>query len=241
MGSMSESRAPVRWWVWLALALVLAVLIAALLAWWRPLYDFVADQEQIRAWVERLGTWGPVAIVALETAQALLAPIPGQAIEAVSGYLYGPWLGLLFPMIGMVIGSLTIFLLARRFGRPLVIRLIGRPSMDRLDDLVRRGGAPFFFLIWLLPFAPDDLACVAAGLTPMPTRQFLFLMILGRMPGVAVSVWVGANAAQIQPVWWAILLACIAVAALIFWRKGEQIQEFVLTFIERLSRRPGGP
>jgi uncharacterized membrane protein YdjX (TVP38/TMEM64 family) len=240
MVTMSERRAPIRWWVWLALALVLAVLIAALLAWWRPLYDFVADQEQIRAWVEQLGAWGPVAIVALETAQALLAPIPGQAIEAVSGYLYGPWLGLLFPMIGMIIGSLTIFLLARRFGRPLVIRLIGRPSMDRLDDLVRRGGAPFFFLIWLLPFAPDDLACVAAGLTPMPTRQFLFLMILGRMPGVAVSVWVGANAAQIQPVWWAILLAGIAVAALVFWRKGEQIQEAVLTFIERLSRRPEG-
>jgi uncharacterized membrane protein YdjX (TVP38/TMEM64 family) len=144
-------------------------------------------------------------------------------------------------MIGMIIGSLTIFLLARRFGRPLVIRLIGRPSMDRLDDLVRRGGAPFFFLIWLLPFAPDDLACVAAGLTPMPTRQFLFLMILGRMPGVAVSVWVGANAAQIQPVWWAILLAGIAVAALIFWRSGKQIQEFVLAGIERLSRRPDRP
>jgi uncharacterized membrane protein YdjX (TVP38/TMEM64 family) len=237
---MSEGRAPLRWWAWLALALVLAALMAVLLAWWRPLYDFVADQEQIRAWVEQLGAWGPVAIVALETAQALLAPIPGQAIEAVSGYLYGPWLGLLFPMIGMVIGSTTIFLLARRFGRPLVIRLIGRMSMDRLDDLVRRGGAPFFFLIWLLPFAPDDLACVAAGLTPMPTRQFLFLMIVGRMPGVAVSVWVGANAAQIQPVWWAILLACIAVAALVFWRKGEQIQEAVLSFIERLSRRPEG-
>ena len=81
---------PVRWWVWLALGLVLVVLIVALLAWWRPIYDFVADQEQIRAWVEQLGAWGPVAIVALETAQALLAPIPGQAIEAVSGYLYGP-------------------------------------------------------------------------------------------------------------------------------------------------------
>ena len=69
---MSEKRAPVRWWVWLALGLVLVVLIVALLAWWRPIYDFVADQEQIRAWVEQLGAWGPVAIVALETAQALM-------------------------------------------------------------------------------------------------------------------------------------------------------------------------
>lgn len=236
---MPERRAPVRWWVWLALALVLVVLIAALVAWWRPLYEFVADPEQVRAWVEGLGAWGPIAIIVLETAQALLAPIPGQAIEAASGYLYGPWLGILYPMIGMVIGSLTIFLLARRFGRPWVIRLIGRPSMDRLDDLVNRGGAPFFFLIWLLPFAPDDLACVAAGLTPMPTRQFLVLMTLGRLPGVAVSVWVGANAAQIPPLWWGVLLAVLAVAGLVFWRWGGQIQEYVLGAIERLSGRLG--
>jgi uncharacterized membrane protein YdjX (TVP38/TMEM64 family) len=127
--------------------------------------------------------------------------------------------------------------LARRFGRPLVIRLIGRQSMDRMDDLVRRGGAPFFFLIWLLPFAPDDLACVAAGLTPMPTRQFMILMILGRLPGIFVSVFVGANVARIKPVWWGVLFVGIAIAALVFWRWGDQIQESVLDFIERASDR----
>jgi uncharacterized membrane protein YdjX (TVP38/TMEM64 family) len=235
----AERRITVRWWVWVVLGLLLGALIGALIKWWEPLYEFVADQEQVRAWVEGLGAWGPMAIVFLEMVQALLAPIPGQAIEAVSGYLYGPWWGTLYPLIGMAIGSLITFLLARRFGRPLVIRLIGKQSMDRLDDLERRGGAPFFFLIWLLPFAPDDLACVAAGLTPMPMRQFLILMTLGRLPGVFVSVLVGANIAQIEPLWWYILLAVIAIAALILWRWGEQIQESVLCFIEGLGSRLG--
>jgi uncharacterized membrane protein YdjX (TVP38/TMEM64 family) len=234
---MSENRRQLAWWVWLIVGLVLAVLVAALVIWWQPIYGFIADQEQIRAWVERLGAWAPIAIILLSMIQALLAPIPGQAIEAVSGYLYGPWWGTLFPMLGMVTGSSITFLLARRFGRPLVIHLVGRQSMARLDDLVRRGGAPFFFLIWLLPFAPDDLACVAAGLTPMPFHQFLMLMILGRLPGVFVSVLVGANATQIEPLWWGILLAVIAAAALILWRWGERIQESVLHFIERLGSR----
>lgn len=236
---MSEKQRQTTWWVWLIIGLVLAVLVVALVIWWQPIFGFVADQEQIRAWVARLGAWAPIAIILLSMIQALLAPIPGQAIEAVSGYLYGPWWGTLFPMLGMVIGSSITFLLARRFGRPLVIRLVGKQSMARLDDLVRRGGALFFFLVWLLPFAPDDLACVAAGLTPMPFRQFLILMTLGRLPGVFVSVLVGANVAQIDPLWWGILLAAIAAAALILWRWGERIQESVLQFIERLGNHGG--
>lgn len=234
---MSERRVPVRWWVWLLAGIALVALIAGLVIWWQPIYDFLSDREQIRGWIEGFGAWGPVAIVLLEMIQALLAPIPGQAIEAVSGYLYGPWLGTLYPVIGLAIGSFITFSLARRFGRPLAIRLIGKQSMARLDDLVRRGGAPFFFLIWLLPFAPDDLACLAAGLTPMPIRQFMVLMILGRMPGVFVSVVVGANVARIQPIWWAVLFVGIGIAALVFWRWGQQIQEAVLVFIERTSER----
>jgi len=237
--AVAEHRRSSRWWVWLLGALLLTALVAALVRWWQPFCGFVADQERIRTWVEQMGAWAPLAIIFLEMVQALLAPIPGQAIEAVSGYLYGPFLGTLFPMIGMAIGSFIIFQLSRRFGRPLVIKLLGERSTARLDDLVRRGGAPFFFLIWLLPFAPDDLACVAAGLTPMPSRQFMVLMLLGRLPGVFVSVAVGAHAACISPLLWAVLFAAIAVAALVFWRWGEQIQEAVLQFAERLGARFG--
>ena len=108
---MSESQEPTsgrkrfpHWLLWVVVILLLAGLIAALIAWWRPIYDFVTDQEQMQAWVEGLGAWGPMAIILLEMIQALLAPIPGQAIEAVSGYLYGPWLCTLYPIIGMAIG-----------------------------------------------------------------------------------------------------------------------------------------
>jgi len=198
---VAERQPSGRWWLWLLGGLLLAALAAALIVWWRPIYEFVADQERIR---------------------------------------YGPFSGTLWPMIGMVIGSFLLFQLSRRFGRPLLIKLIGRKSMDRLDDLVRRGGAPFFFLIWLVPFAPDDLACAAAGLTPMSTGQFLILMLLGRLPGVFVSVWVGANVARISPLLWALLFAAIAVAVLAFWRWGELIQEAVLRFMEGVGGRFGG-
>jgi uncharacterized membrane protein YdjX (TVP38/TMEM64 family) len=236
---MSERRTLVRWWVWLIAGIVLVSLAAVLIIWWQPIYLFVTDREQVLAWVQRLGVWGPVAIVLLQLAQTVLAPIPGQVIGAVSGYLYGPWLGTLYSMIGVAVGSFINFWLARRLGRPLVVRLIGGQSIARLDVLVDRGGALFFFLLWLIPFTPDDLVSLAAGLTLMSGHQFLILMLLGRLPGVLVAVWVGANVARIAPTWWAVLFVGIAIAAIVLWRWGQRIQESVLRLVEWVTNRLG--
>ena len=230
---MSGRRAPVKWQGWLVVGLVVVGLVAALT--WGPLSSFLADREQTRSWIQGLGPWGPAAIVLLEMAQVLFAPIPGQGIGTASGYLFGPWWGTLYAMAGTVAGSLLLFFLARRWGRPFAARLIGAEAMARLDDLASRGGAPFFFLIWLFPFTPDDLACLAAGLTSMSLRQFLILMILGRLPGVFISVWVGASVAPIKPLWWGLLLVAIAALALILWRWGAQIQKSMLRLAERLA------
>jgi uncharacterized membrane protein YdjX (TVP38/TMEM64 family) len=237
---MPERKQQVPWWVWLIGGLLLLSLVVAAVIWWQPVYDLVADEEQIEAWIERLGVWGPIAIIALEVLQTFVAPIPGQAIEAASGYLYGPWCGTLYAMIGKVIGSLIIFLLAQRFGRPLAIQLAGQESITRVDELARRRGALFFFLIWLFPLMPDDLACVAAGLTPMPTHQFLILMTLGRLPGVFAAVMVGARATDIEALWWGVLLVAIALAAVVLWHWGDRIQDGLLGFLKRLGHRPGG-
>jgi uncharacterized membrane protein YdjX (TVP38/TMEM64 family) len=233
-GNESPSR---RWATGLVLLVLLAALGTALILWGGDIYRFLSDQDRVRDWVEGLGAWGPAAIFGLEMAQALVAPIPGQAIEAVSGYLYGPWWGLVFALAGIAAGSTLAFFLARRFGRPLVVRLAGQAAIDRLDDLVRRGGAPFFFLIWLLPFAPDDLACLAAGLTAMPARRFLVLMFAGRLPGIAFSVWLGANALRLGLPAWAALLATLALAALLVWRYGDRLQARLLSLAEKISHK----
>jgi uncharacterized membrane protein YdjX (TVP38/TMEM64 family) len=234
---VSEWRKQAGWQVWLAAGVILAGLVIVLAVWGRPIYSFVADQKRVQEWVQGLGAEGPLAVMALEVAQVLLAPIPGQAIDAVSGYLFGVWLGTLYAAAGIAAGSLLNFALARRFGRPLVTRLIKPETLGRLDDLANRGGALFFFLIWLFPFVPDDLACLASGLTPMPTRQFLILMITGRVPGILISTWIGARASAISPLWWGVLLAALALGAVAVWRWGEEIQSHVLCLIDRLSNR----
>lgn len=233
-----EGRAP--WWPWLVAGSLLAGAVLALVLWGPEVYAFVGDQARVRAWVEGFGAWAPAIIFALELGQVLLAPVPGQAIEAVSGYLFGPWLGVLYPFAGLALGSLLAFGLARRFGRPLAERLAGPKAVARLDELAERGGSLFFFLIWLLPFVPDDLACLAAGLTPMSTGRFLLLMVAGRLPGIIFSVWVGASLGNVGLVWWVVLFVALALAAVLAWRKGEELQQAMLRLIGHLSDEESG-
>jgi uncharacterized membrane protein YdjX (TVP38/TMEM64 family) len=231
---MRPRRIPAGW-PWLLAGLLLVGAMGALLLWEPAVYAFLADRERIQAWVEGFGAWAPAIVFGLEVAQVLLAPVPGQAIEAVSGYLFGPWLGLLYAFAGLVTGSLLAFGLARRFGRPLAVRLAGTDAVARLDELADRGGNLFFFLVWLFPFVPDDLACLAAGLTPMSAGRFLALMMVGRLPGFLFSVWVGANLANTSPTWWILLFLSLALAAAVLWRKGEAIQQAMLRLIGCLS------
>ena len=223
------------WRVWVAAGLLVAW-VAAVVIWGPAAYDFLSDRERIRAWAAALGPWGPAAIILLQMVQVILAPIPGQGIGAISGYLYGPWLGTLYAMLGVVIGSILAFLVARRFGRPLVIRLVGQGVVSQLDDLANRGGALFLFLLWIFPFSPDDLVCLAAGLTPMPFRQFLVLMIVGRLSGVFLSVAAGAYATKIPLNLWVGVLIVLAIGALIAWRWGAAIQDAMVRIADRFTQ-----
>jgi uncharacterized membrane protein YdjX (TVP38/TMEM64 family) len=235
-GAATPHRGPPGWSIGLVGAFVLATVLAVLLAWGRPLYHLIHSQVEIRAWVEGLGIWGPAGIIALQVAQTLFAPIPGQAIGAVSGYLFGTWWGTLYAMAGLVLGSLVIFLLARRFGRPLLRRWVSQSTMEQIDDLSQRSGALAFFLIWLLPLFPDDLACLAAGLTPMPLRQFLLLVTLGRLPGVLITTWGGTQATRVGPMAWSVLLVGIAVVAVVVWVWRDSIQRLLFGLVSRLVR-----
>ena len=224
--------------VWPRVALLLAILIAAGAALWywrEPLWDLFGNQEHIQAWLAQLGPWAPLVTIGLNAAQVLLAPIPGAIIGVANGYLYGVWLGTLYSMIGLALGTALAMGLARRLGRPLVERLVNPARLDWWDHATQRRGPVFFFLIYLVPGLPDDLICFVVGLSRLPLLKMVGLALLGRLPGVLVSSWVGAYATAL-PVWvWIPLGGGTAGLAWLYYRYHEQVQTALLRFIGRLT------
>lgn len=161
---------------------VVAVLFVAVTLLFRRQVAFLADAEAARAYVRSFGVWAPVALIVLQALQIVLAPIPGQVLAAVAGYLFGPWWGTLYNMIGITIGSTAAFWLSRRFGRSYVERMIDDDALSTFDTLAERRGLLTLFVLFLIPGLPDDALCFVGGLTPIPLRKLVLVAIVGRTP-----------------------------------------------------------
>ncbi len=213
----------------------LILLVAALVIWHRPLLAFFGDQERVADFIRRRGAWAPVVTISLQILQVVVSPIPGQALDAVNGYLFGPLWGTLYSMVGMMIGSFLAMGLTRRFGRPLAERLVGEQALERIDRYASRRGPLFFLIFFLMPFVPNDVACFLAGLTPIPLAELMLIALVGRMPSIVVSNLVGATVTELTLPQVAVFAAGTLLVALAFWRWQERIEESLMRVVTRLS------
>ncbi|MGQ9709821.1 MAG: TVP38/TMEM64 family protein [Anaerolineae bacterium] len=195
------------------------------------LHRWLTDPEALRSWMVALGPWGPLASILLNAAQVLLAPVPGQIFGLVNGYLYGVLRGTLYSWLGVQLGSALAMGLGRYLGRPLVARLAGAARLERWDRLTRRQGPTFFLLVFLLPLLPDDLVCFVIGLSPLSIPNMLLLAGIGRLPGLVVTAWVGANATRPPAGVWAALVGGGLALAYLFGRYRERVEDALLRII----------
>ncbi len=165
----------------------------ALLVRWLPL---LSNSAALREWVQSFGPFAPLAFIAVQVFQVLVAPIPGQALGFASGYLFGAFWGTVYSLVGIVSGTALAVFIARYFGRPYVERVIDPAVLTRFDDLTATHGLSVLFLIFLIPGLPDDALCFAAGLTDIPVRRIVVVAAIGRLPGFLLVNYAGSAAAN---------------------------------------------
>jgi len=233
---MTQHKPPDSNWArYLVALLLLAALVIPLILWKDQIRAVFMDPQRLTAAVRSAGPWAPLVFIGLYIAQAVAAPIPGQALNFAAGYLFGLIPGILYSWLGLILGSTAALLLARYAGRPLVRRLVNPTALEKLDRLAENHGLVFFFLVFLLPGLPDDIACFAAGLTSLSLPALIAASAIARLPSIVASVWLGVHAQQMPWQGWLILTGLTVALALATWRYGERIQDAVLKWLARRS------
>lgn len=123
----------------------------------------------------------------------LVLPVPQTSVIAALGILYGLIGGGLLGSVGLITGGLLGYALARRYGRRVVVRLVGDRSLRRMQAFFDRAGMSAIVLTRSLPYSvPEALVCVA-GLSTMRVGRFIVALSLGSVPTAFAFAAIGAG------------------------------------------------
>jgi len=152
----------------------------------------VAKLEHVRHVFDGFGVLAPVAYVAAVVVEVVVAPLPGLALYAPGGLIFGGFWGGLLSLIGNVIGAGIAFGLARTLGQETASRYLESSTLAATERRLAARGTWIVFLIRVNPLTSSDLVSYAAGLSSMRLRDLL----LGTTAGMAPLCWIQAYAAS---------------------------------------------
>lgn len=110
--------------------------------------------------------------------------------------LFGPGYGFIYNYLGIVIGSVCAFLIARQLGKPFLQKITPGRIYQKYISWLDKGSwfDNLFALGIFLPGAPDDFLCMLAGITKMRLRKFIIILILCK-PGALFIYSMGLSTA----------------------------------------------
>ena len=157
-----------------SILLILFLVIAGIL-FWMYFNVFFKDISSIKEFILSFGIFAPIVAILLTALQILFAPAPGQVFGFATGFIFGAFFGTIYSMLGLILGSFIAFKLGRKFGRPLLERVVSKENLKKFDKLIKKGGLITLFIIYLLPVLPDDAVTYLAGTTKIKIKKLVFV------------------------------------------------------------------
>lgn len=135
---------------------------------------------------------GFLAVVGFTLAYAVLTAlsVPGAMLMTLAaGFLFGPWLGGLYALVGATCGAGAVFLAART-GLASLVDLAG-PRVQRLKARFRADAFSYLLCLRLVPIFPFWLVNLAAGAADMAASAYLAATFFGMIPGTFIYAGIG--------------------------------------------------
>lgn len=162
----------------------LALCAALVIYGWQ--HQLFTSQDALRTYIAGFGALGAVVFTAFQVVQVVIPILPGGLGCLAGVLLFGPWLGFVYNYVGICIGSLAAFLLAKAYGRPLLAALFKPETIAKYEAWTARRFDGLFAAAIFFPVAPDDFLCYLAGTTPMRLGRFSAIILLGKPASIAL-------------------------------------------------------
>ncbi len=164
------------------IATVILLLVPALFILKGYLDGAFSSVVAFQIYMRKLGWWGPITLTLFQALQVVIPVLPGLLGCAVGSIVFGTVGGFICNFVGISVGSIAAFWLARKYGVKLVKSIIKEGKYDKYVGWIssKKSYSVMLWLMILLPFAPDDFFCYFSGLTKMSAKKFTWIIITAK-------------------------------------------------------------
>jgi uncharacterized membrane protein YdjX (TVP38/TMEM64 family) len=180
-----------KWRAWVVLSVLLLTVI---------LVPFFLFEQDMNAWVDRVlrtsvpGEGAAAAVISLLALDVFL-PIPSSIVSTAAGAMLGFALGVAASTAGMTLGCFLAHFCGRRFGSPLMRRIVRDRDLEEVAEQFRRGAIWALATLRPVPVLAEASA-LFAGVSGVPLSKYMGVTTLANAGISAVYCAVGANALE---------------------------------------------
>ncbi|ADX24354.1 TVP38/TMEM64 family protein [Streptococcus dysgalactiae] len=152
------------------------------LAYFQQHPNFFAVGGTFQAYLVKLGILAPCLFILIQIIQVVYPVIPGGLTCVLGHVVFGPFLGFIYNTVGIFIGSLISFMLARKYGAQFAKIFVSDDTYNKYIPCLDKGKyfERFLAAAFILPGFPDDFLCMVAGLGKMSLRKFTAIFLLAK-------------------------------------------------------------
>jgi phospholipase D1/2 len=200
LADIADPRGPLtvgRVWTWGRLlasapgAAVLAVgsgiLILTLLWHFTPIAEFVT-RERVQGLLSAAAAdvWAPLWVLLTYLIAGLVA-FPVLVLIVATAATFGPWLGFLYALMGVLSSALLTYFIGAWLGRDMLRRTLGA-RLNRIRQEMDERGILAVAAIRAVPVAPFTLVNLTAGACSIALVDYVVGTVIGMLPGlIAIS------------------------------------------------------
>jgi uncharacterized membrane protein YdjX (TVP38/TMEM64 family) len=153
-------------------------------------------RETLQSWVVNYGVL-TAAIFMLVYALAVAFSVPGAVfITIAGGFMFGPYLGTVYVVVGATIGAVGVFL-AAKYALGDVLRARAGPAIKRMEAGFRENEMSYLLILRLVPLFPFWLVNLVPAFLGVSLRTYTIGTLLGIIPGAFVYAMVGDGAGAV--------------------------------------------
>jgi len=131
--------------------------------------------DRFKEFTVSLGFFGYFIVIGYTVLSHVFAPLAGTPGVLLGVTIYGIKTGMFLLYVAGLISASINFWISRKFGRKMVIKLVGEKSMNEVDEFTSVEGKQVLLISRLLGFPIFEFISYAAGLTTISFKDYFII------------------------------------------------------------------